>query len=294
MSKKKGEKRALLHAAPAAPHPTTNHSSIPVASLSIWDPIYIGLDEFGDPVNLNLIYNNLLVGGEPGGGKSVLLNDIVGHAALSPDCKLYLFDGKRVELGLWEPVADVFVGPDIDDAVDHLRFLQDTLNERFTELGLSRRRKITQQDGKTVYIVVLDELAWYSATVGNEAQQKEFIRLVRGIVALGRAGGMPVVAATQRPTADIIPTSLRDIFGYRSAFRCTTDISSDVILGYGWAKEGYSAKNIAPEDRGISLLLSEGGIPRRYKTAYLTDEHIYSLVDMAAWIRHTHTGGRAA
>jgi len=55
-----------------------------------------------------------------------------------------------------------------------------------------------------------------------------------------------VVAATQRPSADIIPTSLRDLFGYRQAFRCTTEISSDIILGYGWAKAGYSANLIAP------------------------------------------------
>jgi S-DNA-T family DNA segregation ATPase FtsK/SpoIIIE len=42
-------------------------------------------------------------------------------------------------------------------------------------------------------------------------------------------------AATQRPSADIIPTSLRDLFGYRWAFRCSTEASSDTILGHGWA-----------------------------------------------------------
>src|SRR5438045_1214935 len=82
---------------------------------------------------------------------------------------------------------------------------------------------------------------------GTPEQQKEFVTLVRDLVARGRAAGIIVVAATQRPSADIVPTSLRDLFSYRLAFRCTTDSSSDIILGTGWAKEGLSAKNISPE-----------------------------------------------
>jgi S-DNA-T family DNA segregation ATPase FtsK/SpoIIIE len=70
-------------------------------ALSIFDPVYLGIDEFGHPVRVPLIYRNLLIGGEPGGGKSTLLNLIVAHAALSPDCRLVLFDGKQVELGQW-------------------------------------------------------------------------------------------------------------------------------------------------------------------------------------------------
>jgi len=56
--------------------------------------------------------------------------------------------------------------------------------------------------------------------------------------------------------------------GTGAPFRCTTDISSDIILGQGYAKEGFSAKIIAPEDQGVGFLRAEGGIPRRMKTAY--------------------------
>lgn len=290
--KLKGGRRALR-----APAPTTHQvQGVPVATLSIWDPIYLGLDEYGQPVYMSLPGYNILAGGLPGGGKSGLLNNMVGHAALSPDCRLYLFDGKRVELGLWEPVADVFVGPDPDEAIHHLRHLQKILNDRYDELGLSRRRKITPADGQAVYVVVIDELSWYSATVGTDAQQREFTQLTRGLVAMGRAGGMPVVAATQRPTAEVVSPSLRDIFAFRAAFTCATHSSSDVILGQGWAKEGYSAKDIPIEDPGVCLLLTENGTPRRLRTSYLSDENIYDLVDMAAWIRTSHagTGGVAA
>src|SRR5262245_54807095 len=107
------------------------------------------------------------------------------------------------------------------------------------------------------------------------------------LVALDRACGMPVVAATQRPSWDIIPASLRDLFGYRCAFRCTTPNSSDIALGHGWAELGYTASDIKPETPGVAHLLAEGGIPRRIKAAWLTDAQINAIVDYAAWIRDT-------
>jgi DNA segregation ATPase FtsK/SpoIIIE, S-DNA-T family len=70
-------------------------------ALSIFDPVFIGIDEFGHPVRVPLIERNMLIGGEPGSGKSALLNVVVAHAALSLDCRLVLLDGKQVELGQW-------------------------------------------------------------------------------------------------------------------------------------------------------------------------------------------------
>ncbi|HEX3783115.1 MAG TPA: FtsK/SpoIIIE domain-containing protein [Pseudonocardiaceae bacterium] len=267
-----------------------NHDTFPVSSLSIYDPMHLGIDEYGRMVELEMIYRNILIAGEPGAGKSVALANIVGHAALCTDCSLWLFDGKRVELGLWRDVSDVFVGPDIEEALYRLRQLQIEMDRRYTELDRVHRRKIVRTDPIPVILAIIDELALYSVTYGTKDQQEAFVRMVRDLVARGRAAGVIVVAATQRPSADIIPTSLRDLFGYRLAFRCTTDSSSDIILGRGWALQGYDASNIAPEDRGVGLLLAEGGIPRRIKSAYLTDADIYGLVDYARQLRR----GRAA
>ena len=89
--------------------------AVVLGSLSIFDRVFLGLDEGGEPVNVVLAERNLLVGGEPGAGKSVALNLIVAHAALSLDCRLVLVDGKRVELGVWKQCADTFVGPSIDN-----------------------------------------------------------------------------------------------------------------------------------------------------------------------------------
>jgi S-DNA-T family DNA segregation ATPase FtsK/SpoIIIE len=254
-------------------------------SLSIWEPVELGLDERGHPVRVGLAGRNLLAAGEPGAGKSVGLNLIVAHAALSLDCRLILVDGKRVELGVWRRCAEAFIGPSITDAIDLLKQLQTVMDARYDELLDTGRRKITRECGQPVVVVVFDELAYFSATVGESRQQKEFTSLVRDLVARGRAAGIIVVAATQRPSADIIPTSSRDLFGYRWAFRCTTDASSDVILGHGWASNGYTAADIDPTTRGVGWLIAEGGIPRRMKAAYLSDEQAARLAEHAAWLR---------
>ena len=253
--------------------------------LTMYDPIHLGVDEFGQPVYIRVIYKNLLAAGEPGGGKSGLLNIITAHAALSTSTRLVLFDGKQVELGMWDDIADEFVGPDLDHAIVTLLRLQKVMDNRYTWLRAYRRRKIEPRDQLSVIVAVFDEIALYSATLGTEQQQKLFIALLRDLVARGRAAGIIVIAATQRPSVDIIPKSLRDIFGYRAAFRCTSSGSSNIILGDGWSEAGFSATDILPTNPGAGYLIAEGGVPRLIKVAYLSDSDITKLADYAAWTR---------
>jgi S-DNA-T family DNA segregation ATPase FtsK/SpoIIIE len=215
------------------------------------------------------------------------MNALTAHAALSVRSRLVLFDGKRVELGMWDEVADEFVGPDLDHAIITLKRLQRVMDNRYTWLHARRRRKIEPADGITVITSVFDEIALYSTVLGTKAQQEEFITLFRDLVARGRAAAMPVIAATQRPSVDIIPKSLRDLFGYRAAFRCTSDGSSDIILGDGWSGQGFTAVDIPPTNPGVALLIAEGGTPRRIKTDYLTDDDIKAIAAYAARARDT-------
>ena len=266
-------------------------------TLSMFDPIYIGIDEFGHPISIKVIYKNLLSAGEPGGGKSALLQNLVCHAALSARSRLVLFDGKRVELGLFKSVADEFVGPDIDKAIITLRRLQRVMDNRYLWLEACGRRKIEPSDGVTTITSAFDEIALFSTVLGTKQQQEEFVTLMRDLVARGRAAAMPIIAATQRPSVDIIPKSLRDLFGYRAASRCTSDGSSDIILGDGWSGQGISATDIPPTNPGAIYLIAEGGTPQKVKSAYLTDDDIKDLVAYAAWARRhrvTQAGLQAA
>src|SRR5206468_3534551 len=131
----------------------------------------------------------------------------------------------------------------------------------------------------------------------RKQDREDFSALLRDLVARGRAVGIIVVAATQRPSSDIIPTSLRDLFAWRFAGRCTTDSSSDIILGHGWAQRGWSANTISPTNPGSGLLIDEGGTPRLVKVAYLDDAACAAIAAYAVTLRATvkATGlGRAA
>jgi DNA segregation ATPase FtsK/SpoIIIE, S-DNA-T family len=260
-------------------------ATVRVFPFSIFDPVHLGIDEYGEHVHVNLAERNMLLGGEPGGGKSNALNLICAHGALSADCKLILIDGKRVELGAWRHCADQFIGPNIKAATEAFEAFQATMDDRYDKLLANGARKITRESGESVYLILIDEYAYFSATVGSKAEREKFAALTRDLVARGRAAGVIVILATQRPSHQVIDPSMRDLFAYRWAFRCTTDSSSDTVLGQGWAAEGYTATEIDPLARGVGWLLSESGTPRRIKAAYLTDTDVADLAAYAVSLR---------
>jgi S-DNA-T family DNA segregation ATPase FtsK/SpoIIIE len=133
--------------------------------------------------------------------------------------------------------------------------------------------------------VVIDELAFYLNT-GNRKRDEAIATALRDLVARGRKTGIIVLAATQRPSHDVVPTSIRDLFAYRWAFRCTTPDASDTILGRGHAAQGFNAAEIPAEQRGVGWLRAEGTHPVRLRTYYLTDEQIDQLAADALQLRH--------
>ena len=156
---------------------------------------------------------------------------------------------------------------------------------RYAELLAWGRRKVAPDDSLGLHVVVLDELALYLAS-GDRKQRDRLAELLRDLVARGRAAGVIVLAATQKPSSDIIPTSVRDLFGFRWALRCATREASDTILGSGWAAEGCSAADIDARARGTGYLLHEGGIPVRMRAAYLDDAAIAAIATRAAALRN--------
>ena len=254
------------------------------AVTSLWEPVPVAVDETGVPVTISLPERNLLLGGEPGAGKSLALSLLLAAAALDPTVHVWLLDGKRVELAAWNPIARATVGPNVDDAVDLLRSLQQEMEARYEQLLDRRLRKVDPDCGLALHVLACDELAFYLHT-GDRKTATEVANLTRDLVARGRAAGIIVLAATQKPSVDIVPSSLRDLFAFRWALRCTTPQASDTILGAGWAAQGHAASDVDPTHKGVGYLLAEGGTPTRCRAAYLDDTTLTALADRAAALR---------
>ena len=250
-------------------------------ALSLWDPAPLGVDEDGDVVSMLLPERNVLVGGEPGAGKSAALSVIVAMAALDPSVRLWLLDGKLVELAAWAPACRRLAGTDGQEAIALLREVQAEMDARYRELLARGLRKVGRDDGFPLDVVVCDELAFY-VSLPDKRERQEFTELLRDLVARGRAAGVIVCAATQKPSSDVVPTALRDLFGFRLALRCNTPQASDTILGQGWASVGADASKIPGGQRGVGYLLTEGERPVRIKGFYLGDDDVQAIAERAA------------
>ena len=254
--------------------------SWPVPKGSLWEPLSLGVDEDGNQVSIGLPERNLLLGGEPGAGKSVALSLFIAAAALDPGVTLTLLDGKQVELAPWSGSAEDFVGPDMAGAINVLKDLCSEMDRRYSVLLSSGLRKIEPSGDFGLHVVAIDELAFYMRG-GTKDERNELSETLRDLISRGRAAGMIVIAATQKPSNDIVPTYVRDLFSFRMALRCTTPEASDTILGQGWAKEGYSASTLDPTSRGVGYLLAEGAVPVKIRTHYLDDGAIADLAELA-------------
>jgi S-DNA-T family DNA segregation ATPase FtsK/SpoIIIE len=158
------------------------------------------------------------------------------------------------------------------------------MEDRYRELLARGQRKISRDDDLPLHVIACDELAFY-LTAEDRKQRSRFAELLRDLVARGRAAGVIVIAATQKPAADVVPSALRDLFGFRLAMRCTTPQASDTILGQGWASQGYSAATIGLSQRGVGLLLAEDGVPVRLRSFYLDDRALDQLAERACSLR---------
>ena len=159
------------------PHPRVRSRFTP--------PAYLGVDTRGRSP-LRSCTATSCSAANPDSGKSVALGNIVSHAALCTDVDLVLIDGKLVELVPYAPIAKEFVDNNIGKGLKVLRDLQSEMDKRYLHLAQTGPKKITPKNGYRATLLAIDELAYFSVTVGTPEQQKEFVTLVRELVARGR------------------------------------------------------------------------------------------------------------
>ena len=253
-----------------------------------WGTIRAGIDEDGSEVRLSLLERSSLSGGEPGSGKSGYLHVNIAELGLDPTVTFYLFDPKGVELAPWRRCASNFVTSDMNAANKQLAEIEVEMHLRYETLQSLGLRKLQEGGPFGLMAVVIDELPYYVANSDKEAS-KEFATRLRDIIARGRASGIIVITAAQKPSVDTIPSAIRDLISLRLAFRCSTREASDTILGSGWATKGFSASEIAIGDRGVGLLLGKDDIPILLRAYWMNDEAIEKRVSEMCRRRTAHT-----
>ena len=195
---------------------------------------------------------------------------MIATAALDPGARIWLLDGKLVELAAWAPVAERLAGPDGEEAIALLRHVREEMDARYRELLARGRRKVAREDGLALHLVVCDELAFY-LTLPDKQQRQEFAELLRDLVARGRAAGVIVCAATQKPGSDVVPTALRDLFGFRLALQVqhAAGLGHDPRAGLGDGGRGRlddpgrAARRRPAAGRGRAPAAHQGLLPRR-------------------------------
>ncbi|GAA3222754.1 FtsK/SpoIIIE domain-containing protein [Actinocorallia longicatena] len=262
------------------------------AGTSFWtDKVFAGRDARGRAVAFSLVERSYLIGGEPGGGKSVASNNILCFAALDPYIDLYLGDGKYgFDQMLFEPLAKGVIGDrqGHDPVMEMLETVREEMNRRYKllrKLGTPKiTREIAAKYGINPILLHLDEIQTWSAS-GDTKADKAFVLSVADIVGRGRAAAIVTGAVTQRPAAEVVPTRLRDILSIRWALRCTTPDASDTILGSGRASQGFSAAKFNADQRGAGYLLSEGALPIQTRSAFLNESELSGLASRAYDLR---------
>jgi S-DNA-T family DNA segregation ATPase FtsK/SpoIIIE len=237
-------------------------------------PIGIGMDVGGKPVVADLTrMPHLLVAGATGSGKSVCINSLITSLLFTrtPDeVQLILIDPKQVELSQYRglPHLRLPVVTDMEVVVAALRWTVLEMERRygvFAEVGARNVVAYNDRfpDQRIPYLVlVVDELADMMMTAAEDVE-----RLICRLAQLGRAAGVHLVVATQRPSVDVLTGLIKANLPTRIAFAVSSQIDSRVIL------DRTGAERLIGRGDGLYQAGDEMN-PRRVQGAFVSDEEI--------------------
>ncbi len=242
----------------------------------------LGKDITGRPVFGDLCtMPHLLVAGATGAGKSVCLNSIIASLLVcgTPDqMQMLMIDPKRVELsvfnGIPHLIKDVIADPRLAaGALFEMTKEMEARYERFAKAGV---RKIEEYNTKypderlPYVVVVIDELADLML-IAPAKVEATIMRLAQ----LGRAAGIHLLVATQRPSVDVITGLIKANVPSRIAFAVSSQTDSRVILDMNGAERLLG--------RGDMLYLPiDAPKPIRAQGALITNNEVARLVEFWA------------
>jgi len=251
---------------------------------------------------------HLLIAGTTGSGKSVALNTMILSLLyrLSPDqAKMIMIDPKMLELSVYDGIPHL-LAPVVTDprkAVVALKWAVREMEERYRKMsklgvrgveafnervgnakekGEALKRTVQtgfdRETGKPLYedetlelepmpyiVVVVDEMADLMMISGKEIEGA-----VQRLAQMARAAGIHLIAATQRPSVDVITGTIKANFPTRISFQVTSKIDSRTILGEQGAEQLLG--------QGDMLYMMAGGRIRRVHGPFVTDREVEDVV----------------
>jgi S-DNA-T family DNA segregation ATPase FtsK/SpoIIIE len=200
-------------------------------------PLILGKDITGRTVIKDLAkIPHLLIAGATGTGKSVGVNSIITgllYTKTPDDIKLIMVDPKMVELSLYNGLPHLLnpVITDMELVSNALQWCIEEMNKRYRVLKQAHVKKITEYNQKMGYsampyiLVIIDEMADLMLTVGADVESK-----IQKLAQMGRAVGIHLILATQRPSVEVITGLIKANVPGRIAFAVATAMESRIIL----------------------------------------------------------------
>lgn len=194
-----------------------------------WNEIPLGKNMHGEFVWDVSKVPHALISGTTGAGKSTIQNNIIYHCIQHPDKWAFLgIDVKRVEFSRFKKYEPTVSGIalDIADGLEILRYANDEMMDRYDEMEASSIRNFRDLPNppKALMIMIDETYSFLAPSKGStdeaketDAMQGEASVLCGKIARLGRAAGVHLILATQRPDATVIYGELKQNLGMRIA-----------------------------------------------------------------------------
>ncbi|MGE4275715.1 MAG: DNA translocase FtsK 4TM domain-containing protein [Lawsonibacter sp.] len=225
---------------------------------------------------------HLLIAGTTGSGKSVCTNSLIIsllYKATPEEVRLIMVDPKMVELGIYNGIPHLLI-PVVTDPKKAAGALQWAVTEMmkryrtFSEAGVRDLASYNTMAARTEgmekmpqVVVIIDELADLMLVAAKEVEES-----ICRVAQMGRASGMHLIIATQRPSADVITGLMKANIPSRIAFAVASSLESRIILDITGAEKLVG--------RGDMLYFPLGaGKPTRVQGCLITDQEVAAVVD---------------